>query len=138
MSEQPFTAAGFQAFLNENKLMAARSASTGALFLPPRPIDPETLSNEMEWVALSGEGKLVAYTTVSIGTTAMVEAGYGRDNPYCTGIVELAEGPRFSAQVTGVDTSDPASIRIGMPLKATFVERGEGDAKKTHLVFEPA
>ncbi len=138
MSDIPFTAAGFQELLNEKKLMAARSASSGKLFLPPRPIDPETLSDEMEWVELSGEGKLVAYTTVSIGTSAMIEAGYDRNNPYCTGIVELAEGPRFSAQISGVDTTNPASIQIGLPLRATFVERGEGEDTKTYLVFEPA
>ncbi len=138
MSDIPFTATGFQELLNEKKLMAARSLSTGNLFLPPRPIDPETLSDEMEWVELSGEGKLVAYTAVSIGTTAMVEAGYDRNNPYCTGIVELAEGPRFSAQIVGVDVTNPASIQIGLPLRAAFVERGEGDDRYTHLVFEPA
>lgn len=137
MDERGFNAAGFQAFLNEKKLMAARNVETGHLYLPPRPIDPQTLSDKMEWVELSGEGKLVAYTAVAIGTTAMVEAGYDRTNPYCTGIVELAEGPRFSAQIVGVDTSDPATIKIGLPLRATFVERGEGEARKTHLVFEP-
>jgi uncharacterized OB-fold protein len=65
----------------------------------------------------------------------MIEAGYGRDNPYVTGIVELAEGPRISAQILGFDPKQPQAILIGSPLQAEFVERGEGDAQRTYLVF---
>ncbi len=77
------------------------------------------------------EGKLVAFTTVHIAPTAMLEAGYGRDNPYCTGIVELENGLRISAQILGVDAANPAAIAIGTPLRAAFVERGE----RTYLAF---
>jgi uncharacterized OB-fold protein len=67
----------------------------------------------------------------------MIEAGYSRDNPYCAAIVRLQEGPAISAQVLGVDLSNPAqSVKIGMPVKAVFLERGEGEAKKTYLGFE--
>ena len=44
------------------------------------------------------------------------QKGYGRSNPYCTGIVTLEEGPRISARITGVDGSNPQSIRTGMDL----------------------
>ncbi len=92
----------------------------------------------MEWVELSGKGKLVAFTSVYIGTTPMIEAGYDRANPYVSGIVELAEGPRFSAQITGVDATQPETIPIGLPLQAGFVARGEGEAQTMHLVFNPS
>lgn len=133
-----FTATSFQAFLNEGKLMGSRCVETGEIFVPPRPLCPRTYSTNMEWVELSGKGRLVAFTAVYIGTTPMVEAGYDRTNPYVSGIVELAEGPRFSAQITGVDGAHPESIQIGQPLTAGFVARGEGEAQYMHLIFAAA
>jgi uncharacterized OB-fold protein len=67
----------------------------------------------------------------------MIEAGYRRDKPYCTGIVQLDGGPAISAQIVGVDPTKPESIRVGMPVKLAFVQRGEGDGAPTHLAFEP-
>jgi uncharacterized OB-fold protein len=90
----------------------------------------------MEWVELSGRGKLVAFTSVYIGTTAMIEAGYDRTKPYVAGIVELEEGPRISAQILGLDGAQPDIDWIGRPLRATFVERGEGEQRRAYLAFE--
>lgn len=136
MSDQrAFTATAFQAYLNEGKLMGSRCVETGEIFVPPRPLCPRTYSTNMEWVELSGKGKLVAYTAVYIGTTPMVAAGYDRTNPYVSGIVELEEGPRFSAEITGVDAAHPETIRIGQPLTAGYVEFGEGETTYAHLVF---
>ena len=65
----------------------------------------------------------------------MIEAGYGRDNPYLAGVVELDEGVKISAQILGMDATKPEDVKIGTPLQAEFVERGEGEAKKTFLAF---
>lgn len=115
--------------------MGTRSKATGKVYVPPRPIDPETQSEEMEWVALSGKGKLVAFTAVHIAPTAMIEAGFDRTNPYITGIVQLTEGPLISAQILGLDATQPAGIQIGTPLTVTFVERSTGEATRTFLAF---
>ena len=134
--QRPFTHNSFQQFLNEHKLMGSRSQSTGEIFLPPRPLNPSTFSDDMEWVELSGDGRLAAYTAVHIGPTSMIEAGYDRQNPYVSGVVELAEGPKISAQILGVDATNPAEIVIGAPLRVTFVDRREGEEKRTFLAFE--
>jgi uncharacterized OB-fold protein len=89
----------------------------------------------MEWVELSGKGKLAGYTVICGGPSFMVKAGYGRDNPYVTGIVELVEGPKISARILGVDAKKPESIRIGASLSVEFLEQGEAEAKKTYLAF---
>jgi uncharacterized OB-fold protein len=81
------------------------------------------------------KGRLAAFTTIHIAPTAMIEAGYGRDNPYCSGIVELANGLSISAQILGVDVNQPGEIVIGTPVEAEFTERGEGDEAKTFLAF---
>jgi uncharacterized OB-fold protein len=92
----------------------------------------------MSWEEMSGRGKLVAFTVVHIAPSSMIEAGYGRDNPYCSGIVQTEEGPSVSAQIVGVDTTQPEQIIIGTPLSATFIQRGEGEETRTHLAFEIA
>ena len=123
--------------LADRKLIGSRCTICGARYAPPRPLCPEHPDAAMEAVVLSGKGRLSAFTTIHIALTAMIEAGYGRENPYCVGIVQLDEGPAISAQILGVDVSDPASIVIGTLLKAVFIERGEGEARRTFLAFEP-
>jgi len=118
-------------------LMGSRNRATGELFVPPRPIDPATHGADMEWVELSGRGTLAAFTSVYIGTSAMIEAGYDRKKPYVAGVVTLEEGPRISAQILGLDGTQPDLAWIGRPLRATFVERGDGDQRRAFLAFEP-
>ncbi len=138
MSEMEFTNNAYTKFLAEHKLMGTRCRTDGELYFPPRPICPQSLSADMEWFEFSGQGKLAAFTIVYIGPAAMIAAGYDRKNPYCVGIVDLADGPKFSAQILGVDVTHPENIKIGMPLKMTFVERGQGEAKRTYPAFELA
>jgi hypothetical protein len=143
MKQIPFTIASFEGFLKERKLMASQCQKCNALWLPPRPICPSCMSNNMEWAQLSGRGKLVAFTVIGVGPIPMLEAGYNRDNPYCAGIVEVEEGPRVSAQILGVDVGDPKNIKIGTPVTAEFVERGSwhfveelAKTKKMYLAFK--
>ena len=134
--DRPFTAASFQAFMNEGKLMGSRNRQTGEVFVPPRPIDPSTHGDGMEWVELSGRGVLAAFTSVYIGTSAMIDAGYDRAKPYVAAIVELEEGPRISAQLLGVDGTAPDIAWIGRPVLASFIERGEAERRRAYLAFE--
>ena len=138
MSEERFNAEGFYHHLAEKKLMGCRNRDSGILYMPPRPLCTESYSDDMEWVELSGKGKLTAYTVITVAPSHMIDEGYGFKNPYCTGIVQLDEGPSISGQIFGVDVSQPESIKIGMPVQATFVVRGEGNAQRTYLGFEAA
>ena len=124
----------FYAYLEDNRLMGSRCESCRALHVPPRPLCPDCYGNDMSWEEMSGIGELIAFTTVHIGPTAMIAAGYDRHNPYCAGIVRLREGPAISGQIVGVDPSNPESIAVGSPLRATFVKRGY--EKGTFLAFE--
>ena len=134
--EREFTSASFNEYLSEKKLMASKCTKCGALYVPPRPLCNKCFGSEMEWAEMKGKGKLAAFTTIAIAPTLMIEEGYGRDNPYCTGVVELAEGPKISARILGVDAKKPEEIKIGTPLAVDFVERGEGEAKRTFLAFK--
>ena len=137
-TDRPFTAASFQAYMDEGKLMGSRNRETGEVFVPPRPIDPTTHGASMEWIELSGRGTLAAFTSVYIGTTPMIEAGFDRTKPYVAGIVELEEGPRISAQLLGVDAKQPDIAWIGRAVRATFTERGSEDKHRAYLAFEMA
>ena len=137
MTVETFTKKAFSQKLAEEKLMGSECTACGTQYLPPRPMCPECFNGEMHWVELPTRGALAAYTVVSIASTAMIEAGYGRDHPHCSGIVKLENGLSISAQILGVDTSDPASIKIGTSLEAVFITRGEGEQQETFLAFQP-
>ncbi len=134
---RPFTAASFNRYLSEGKLMASYCPDSDRLYLPPRAICPQTYSDRMEWRALSGRGTLAAFTSIYVGPAAMNAEGYDRDNPYCTGIVALEEGVSISAFLLGVDARNPEAIVTGTPLAVDFVERGDGEARRTYLAFRP-
>jgi len=133
--ESEFTGTAFNKFLSEEKLMGTRCKGCGALHLPPRPICTKCNSRDMEWVELNGKGKLSAFTSICVGTTIMAQEGCGRDNPYCSGVVELDEGVKVCGRILGVDTQNPEKIKIGTPLSVEYVHRGEGENKKTFLAF---
>jgi uncharacterized OB-fold protein len=134
MPSSDFTKTAFNAYLAEHKLMGSTCTSCGTKFLPPRPLCTNCFGEEMVWEEVEGEGELTAFTTIHIAPTAMLDAGYGRDKPYCSGIVTLKNGLSISAQIVGVDASDPESIKIGSPVTVEFIERGEEEAE-TFLAF---
>lgn len=131
-----FTSVSFNKFLSEKKLMASQCRKCKAVYLPPRPLCIRCYSEEMKWMGLKGRGTLTAYTVIAVGPTFMIEEGYDRKNHYCSGIVQLEEGPKISARILGVDVKNPDAIRIGTPLEVDFLERGEGENKKTFLAFK--
>ena len=137
MEERPFSDISYEQFLNESKLMGSKCKGCGQLYIPPRHFCVECHSGDMEWFEFKGEGELAAYTCIFVGPPWMVEQGYDRKNPYCTGVIVLEEGPRIVARIEGVDASKPEEIKIGTPLTAEFLQRGEGEEVKTSLAFRP-
>jgi uncharacterized OB-fold protein len=135
--ENTFTHTAYVDFLKQHRLLGTRDVSTGEVFLPPKPVNPVTYSDQMEWMEFSGKGVLKAFTNIFINGTAMAEAGFNRTNPCTVGIVKTAEGPMISALILGVNGCDPGSIKIGTPLKVRFLDIGEGETTKTLLAFEP-
>jgi uncharacterized OB-fold protein len=135
MASRAFSAASFDQFLGEHKLAGSRCTACGAAYLPPRAICPACKGEEMEWVELSGRGRLAAFTSIFVGPSAMVAQGYDRNNPYVSGIVALEEGPSVSARILGLDARHPDLSWIGTPMAVEFVDRGEGEKRSTVLAF---
>ena len=132
---RPFNAASFYAFLREGRFMGVRCRENGHVYAEARPIDPVSHSSDMEWHELSGRATLSTFTCISVAPASLEAKGYGRNNPYCTGIVTLEEGPRISARIAGVDAANPQNIRTGMALELAF---NEIDPDEPGLVFRPA
>lgn len=137
MEEKPFSNISYEQFLNEERLMGSRCKNCGTSFVPPRSICVECYGSEMEWVETKGDGKLISFTCIAVGTPFMIKEGYDRKNPYCTGIVELENGVRVVARVDGVSAIRPESIKIGTPLTVEFLHHSEGANLKTFLAFKP-
>jgi uncharacterized OB-fold protein len=134
---RPINDVSYEAYLKEEKLMGSTCRSCGARFLPPRPICTECHEPEMDWSEVKGQGKLISFTCIAVGPPSMKEEGFDRNNPYCLGVVELDEGVRVVARIQGVDARHPETIRIGTPLSAKILHRGEGESERGVLAFEP-
>ena len=137
MEERAFSDISYEQYLNEEKIMGSKCKECGARFVPPRSICVKCYSSDMEWVEMKGEGRLAAFTCITVAPPFMISQGYNRDNPYCSGVVELEEGGRVDARIEGVDLSKPEELKVGMPLRAKFLHRGEGKSLETFLAFEP-
>ena len=138
MRKNSINHSAFQAELNKKKLMATQCQNCQAVVLPPRPICVDCYSDQLEWLQVTEEGQLAAFTIIHIAPTAMIEAGYGRENPYCAGIVRLENGQMISAQILDVDIEKPENIKIGTQLTVSFIEREEGDQINTYLAYRPS
>jgi uncharacterized OB-fold protein len=136
MSRVEFTSTSFYGFLDEGKLLGSQCKSCGEKYLPPRPICVNCNGREMEWIEFSKEGTLKAFTIIHIAPTEMIEAGYGRENPYCSGIAQLDDGPAISAQILGADVNAPSDIKIGSRLHLVVKKRGKGENEKSYLAFQ--
>ncbi len=131
-----FNAANFYKKLQEaGQLTGVRCTNCGRLSPEARPMCPDCHGFDMEWHAFSGRATLATFTAISVVPVYMGEKGYGRDRPYCSGIVTLEEGPRISALITGVDGSQPQNIQTGMPM---VLDMENFDPDHPSIAFRPA
>jgi len=137
-NEKDFTIESYLEYIRNKKLMGTKCKNCGEMYIPVRKLCTKCNNANMEWVEMSGEGELAAFTSITVGTPYFVEKGYDRKNPYCFSVIKLKEGPMVSAQLVGVDESKPEEIKIGMPLKVTFLETEIRGETKVDLGFEPA
>ena len=100
------------------KLMVQRCIDCGNRFFYPRERDPVCLSDNLEWVEVSGKGRIYSFIVVrQPGNPAFAD-----DVPYIYAIVQLDEGPRMNGNVTGIPIED---VQIDMLVEVHFEERGD-------------
>jgi uncharacterized OB-fold protein len=118
---------GFWEGLARHQLHLQRCAGCARLRHPPRAVCPSCLSSAVEWVEASGRGTVYSFTV----THQNQAPGFRERLPYVLAIVELEEGVRLMANVTGCD---PGVVRIGMPV---FVEYEDMTDDVTLPAFRP-
>ena len=111
--------ARFEQAAAAGRLAFQRDPSTGAAIFPPRLVAPGSGSRELVWDVSSG-----------VGTVHAVTAGHGREGVAALALVDLDEGFRMLATVTGVPASE---VHIGMRV-AVRMREGQGGP---YPVFQP-
>jgi uncharacterized OB-fold protein len=102
----------------EHKLMIQKNASTGKLFFYPRAIAPGDPKAKVEWVQVSGKGKVHTFTVIRQN----VAPGFRDELPYIVAIIDLDEGVQMMSNIVG---TPPEQVTIGMPVKVQFEDVNE-------------
>jgi len=116
LSRHPFLDQ-FVAYLKEGRIMATKCQSCGKTHMPPRE-HCTCLGSEMEWVEITPEATLKAFTMINFAPDPLIDK-----QPYFIGIAETPEGLRMMGWLTGGATQNP---QVGMKLKMSTQEL-EGD-----------
>ncbi len=103
----------------ENRLEIQQCSDCGAYRFPPSHLCRDCGSDNTAWVAVSGEGTIYSFSIVHRAPTPAFRALV----PYVVALIDLAEGPRMMANITGEGALDCA---IGDAVRVCFEDRGEG------------
>jgi uncharacterized OB-fold protein len=110
VSFAPFTKVSkFVDFLDEGKIKGTVCKKCGTFHFPPRGDCVSCPSTEIEWKEISGNGKLVTFTTIHAAPI-----GFEEDKPYTLAMVDLEEGGRALGWLDDMTEED---LNIGMALK---------------------
>jgi uncharacterized OB-fold protein len=99
--------------VKRHEFVAQKCRSCGYVHLPPGPACTNCLSNDQEWVQLSGNGNINSYGVYH----QLWHPGFKDDVPYNVALVELAEGPQIITQVVGCKNEE---LRCGAAVEVTF------------------
>lgn len=85
--------------------------------------------DEMEWVPVSGRGKIFSYLVVH----QVHDPDFQAEVPYGVAMVELDEGPLFPGRIVDCD---PYKVKIGTPVEVAYLDVPE--AGHTLPFFRPS
>ncbi|HBF43921.1 MAG TPA: DNA-binding protein [Desulfobacteraceae bacterium] len=100
----------FVDYLEQGKIMATKCKECGTVFFPPRADCYQCLKSDMEWVDVTGSGKLVSYSKLEYGPV-----GFEDDLPYSIALLDYGDFKVFG-RLAGDIPED--KIEVGMQMKA--------------------
>ena len=104
------------------RLIGSRCQSCNTPLFPERLRCPECSSDELEACHFSGQGELVAFTTVH-----EAPGGFQEQVPYLTGLVKLAEGPVIVAMLADILPARPTlGMRVEMVTRKIWTDGTDG------------
>ena len=109
---EAFTIEQFYKFLAQGKLMAGKCLKCGKMHLPPRPLCDNCYSQDFQWINVSGKGKLLTYTVISVAPPQFQNL-----TPYAVGIVQLENRLKIPGMIQCLTQEQ---LKIGMELTLDF------------------
>ncbi|OBG50508.1 MULTISPECIES: bifunctional MaoC family dehydratase N-terminal/OB-fold nucleic acid binding domain-containing protein [unclassified Mycobacterium] len=102
----------------------------GSLQHPPVPAVWQDKEQPIDFVVAGGTGTVYSFVVHHAPKVP------GRTLPFVIALVELEEGVRMLGELRGVD---PAAVKIGMPVRATYIDfpAGESGPEWTLYAWEP-
>jgi len=101
--------------LKQGKVLATKCKKCGKIHFPPVADCGECLSSDMEWIELSNEATIEAFTHVVVRPLTFQD-----EKPYTVAIGRLREGVRVLAWLVGFKLPE---IKVGMQAKLTVIEK---------------
>jgi uncharacterized OB-fold protein len=111
-----------------HELVIPRCRTCDYLFFYPRSECPRCLSSRLEWMRVSGRGRLHTYTIVY----QPANAAFRDDTPHIYAVVQLDEGPRMVSNVVQCAVD---AVSVDMLLEAVF---DDVTPEWTLVKFKPA
>lgn len=97
----------------QGRLSMQRCRACGHIRYPISAVCPECLSEQTEWINLSGKGEVLSRMVFH----QVYHKAFAGDVPYNVVLVQLDEGPRMFSNVVGVPND---AVRVGMRVAVTF------------------
>jgi uncharacterized OB-fold protein len=117
----------FISYLEDGKVMGTRCKECGLFFFPPRADCHQCLTSDMEWVEVSGKGKLVTYSKLEFAPI-----GFGDDLPYAIAVLDYGEYKIFG-RISSDVPEDEIQVGMEMTTKANTLSNGQ-----LNFVFQKA
>ena len=117
----------FIGHLEDGNIKATRCQDCGQVFFPPRMDCYHCLTSHMEWIDITGSGKLVTYSELSFAPI-----GFEDDLPYCIALLDYGAFKIFGRIAPGISENE---LQVGMNMKTVANALPNG---QLNYVFEKA
>ena len=97
----------------DHQLMAQRCNNRNGLWAPPTAVCENCLSEDLEWIEMSGKGEVWSYILMH----QLYYPAFADEIPYNVAVIRSAEGPKFVTNLVNVKNED---IKVGMPVEVVF------------------
>lgn len=112
--------------LADNKILTTKCKDCGEIYFPPQVDCPKCKTNNIEWIELPKEGRLITYTVINVKPHS-----FSHYDDYIVGIAKLKNGVKVTAWVR---EKDPKKLKVGMKVKLEIAKRQPEDYLTYELV----
>jgi uncharacterized protein len=96
-------------YMEKGKVMYTRCKDCGLVFFPPRADCYQCLTSNMEWLEVSGNGKLISYSKLEYAPV-----GFEDDLPYSIALLDYGDYKVFGRIASDIPDE---KIQVGMEMK---------------------